>query len=427
MKALQRIGVFLLLAGVLLVVQSLAAFAQEQVTLRIAWWGSQDRHDRTLAVIELFEQRYPHIKIEAEFAGWADYWDRIATQAAGRNLPDIFQQDMQYIDLYSSRGMLADLTPYVQSGAFDRTYISDSELSGGMLRGKLYGINLGSNALVGLYDPEIFAQAGVEPPPADWTWDDFVAIAEQVHKETGIYFAGGMPGGHIFHTFQHVLRQHGLALYGADGRSLGYTDDSLLANLLALERDLVNRGVLAPPAVRDEVNSIEDDLLVTGRAATAWHWSNAIVAMSAAAGKPLGLITPPEDANQVKEGLYIKPSMFFSVAETSQHKDEAVLFINFFINDVEANKILFAERGVPISSKVREELEPLLTHAQVQMFNYLNLAGQHSSAIDPPEPPGHPEVLAILEDIQSRVLHGELTPEEAARQFRADATRALRR
>lgn len=71
-------------------------------------------------------------------------------------------------------------------------------------------------------------------------------------------------------------------------------------------------------------------------------------------------------------------------------------------------------------------MEPLLTDAQVQMFDYLNLVTRHSSAIDPPEPPGHAEVLSILEDVQSMVLHGELTPEEAARQFRADATRALR-
>lgn len=423
---MRRIWASLLVASLILSAWSALAMAQETVTLRISWWGSQGRHDRTLAVIELFEQKYPHIKIEPEFAGWGDYWDRIATQAAGRNLPDIFQQDMQYIDLYASRGMLADLTPYVESGALDTTHISDSELGGGRLKGKLYGLNLGSNAVVGLYDPEVFEKAGVTPPGPEWTWEDYVAIAETIHDRTGIYFASSLPGGHIFHAFQHVLRQHGLSLYSEDGRSLGYSDDSLLAELLALELDLVNRGILAPPALRDEVSSIEDDLLVRGQAATAWHWSNAIVAMSEAAGRPLGLITPPKAADQVKEGLYIKPSMFFSVAETSPHKDEAILFLDFFTNDIEANKILFAERGVPISAQVRAELEPLLTPAQAQMFDYLNLAAQHSSQIDPPEPPGHAEVLTIMEDIQSMVLHGELTPEQAARQFRTDATRALR-
>ena len=68
---------------------------------------------------------------------------------------------MQYLDLYGSRGMLLDLGPYVESGAIDTTYISESELAGGMLNGKLLAINLGSNAMVGIYDPELFIKPGL--------------------------------------------------------------------------------------------------------------------------------------------------------------------------------------------------------------------------------------------------------------------------
>ncbi|MFY9436233.1 MAG: ABC transporter substrate-binding protein, partial [Limnochordia bacterium] len=91
---MRRILVFVLFASLLTVVSGIGA-AEEQIVLRVSWWGSQGRHDRTLAVIDLFEAKYPHIKIEPEFAGWDNYWERIAAQAAGRNLPDVFQQDMQ--------------------------------------------------------------------------------------------------------------------------------------------------------------------------------------------------------------------------------------------------------------------------------------------------------------------------------------------
>ena len=67
----------------------------ETIELRVAWWGSQDRHNRTLGAIELFEKKYPDIRVEAEFSSWNGYWERIAAQAAGGNLPDVFQQDMQ--------------------------------------------------------------------------------------------------------------------------------------------------------------------------------------------------------------------------------------------------------------------------------------------------------------------------------------------
>src|SRR5262245_60888995 len=63
----------------------------QPVNLRLAWWGSQDRHDRTIKVIKLFEQTYPNITITYEFAGFQDYWVKMNTQAAGKSLPDVIQ------------------------------------------------------------------------------------------------------------------------------------------------------------------------------------------------------------------------------------------------------------------------------------------------------------------------------------------------
>src|SRR5512147_2098660 len=36
---------------------------------------------------------------------------------------------------------------------------------------------------------------------------------------------------------------------------------------------------------------------------------------------------------------YLKPSMFFSIPASAKHPDEAAAFLNFFINDLEANEI----------------------------------------------------------------------------------------
>ena len=150
----------------------------------------------------------------------------------------------------------------------------------------------------------MFAQAGAEPPGPEWTWDDYVEIGRKIKAELDVPFAPGLPGN-MFHAFQHVLRQNDLLFYAPDGKSLGFDDDQLLADLLQLQLELVNEGVLATPAVRDEVNSLEDELMITGDAATVWHWSNDIVAVTAAADRPLGMITLPKAKDQVREGLYI--------------------------------------------------------------------------------------------------------------------------
>lgn len=43
-----------------------ASTGDEEVDLRMAWWGSQDRHDRTIKAIELYESLHPNVKIEFE-------------------------------------------------------------------------------------------------------------------------------------------------------------------------------------------------------------------------------------------------------------------------------------------------------------------------------------------------------------------------
>ncbi len=45
----------------------------EKITLNMAWWGSQVRHDATVKVIELYEEKNPHVTIEYEFYDYEGY------------------------------------------------------------------------------------------------------------------------------------------------------------------------------------------------------------------------------------------------------------------------------------------------------------------------------------------------------------------
>ena len=61
----------------------------------------------------LCEGATPDVAIDPETYSWNDYWPKLATQAAGQNLPDVIQMDYRYIFEYARRGQLADLTPFV--------------------------------------------------------------------------------------------------------------------------------------------------------------------------------------------------------------------------------------------------------------------------------------------------------------------------
>ena len=57
----------------------LPAFAAD-TRLRMFWWGSKERADRTETVNKLYSSQKPASRITGEILGWGDYWPRLATQ-----------------------------------------------------------------------------------------------------------------------------------------------------------------------------------------------------------------------------------------------------------------------------------------------------------------------------------------------------------
>ena len=91
---------------------SLPAFAQDS-RIRLYWWGSKERSDRTLKAVSLYQDRNTGVKIDGETLAWGDYWPRLATQAAGRNAPDLIQMDYRYVAEYARRGALLPIDEFV--------------------------------------------------------------------------------------------------------------------------------------------------------------------------------------------------------------------------------------------------------------------------------------------------------------------------
>jgi multiple sugar transport system substrate-binding protein len=98
------------------------------------------------------------------------------------------------------------------------------------------------------------------------------------------------------------------------------------------------------------------------------------------------------------------------------------MFIDFFTNSIEANEALLAERGVPISSKVRQALQPKLGRSQAEMFAYLERVSKDVQPIPPPDPPGHTEIVknVFVPQVMDPVAYGRLAPEKAAALLRQE-------
>lgn len=162
------------------------AFGSSQsIKLRVAWWGSQTRHDRTQKVLELYRAKVNRkVSFVTEFGSWSGYWDKLTTQAAAKNLPDIIQMDYMYLAQYVQKGLLADLTPYTKNGILNLKDVSEASIKSGSVGGRIYAISLGTNALAIIYDPAVAQKAGVKiPEDGNWTWNDYKEIIKKVFQK----------------------------------------------------------------------------------------------------------------------------------------------------------------------------------------------------------------------------------------------------
>ncbi len=423
------LALLLVLTFVFSVTFSAAAAAQEEVTLRFSWWGSQSRHERTLEVIEMFEEEYPNINIQPEYTGWSGYWDKMNAQAAGDNLPDIIQHVRKMMASYIENEQLLALDSFIEDGTLDVNNIGESYLEMGRAYGKQMGLATGVNAPAGYYDKELFDKAGVDYPSAEDSWEDRAEMLKKLHEELGIWGAATPASQQEGNGFVVWLRQHGQSFFSEDGKSLGYDDDQLFVDYMKYDLDLIESGAVQDAMQRQESpDAIEQDPVTQGEAAAATnYWSNQLPAISNGAGKLLHPFVYPKAEGEVQEGRFMKPAMVMTVAKNTEHPEEVMTFLNFWFNNVEAGKVIGTDRGVPTNSEIRAALKADADKYDQAVFDFIEVAAENSGAVLPLQPPAFSEVTQAFADAYWEVIYGVSSPEEAAESFREEATKLLSR
>lgn len=401
----------------------------EPVTIKITWWGGQTRHDYTQQLLDRYTELNPNVTFEALPSGWDGYFDKLSTQTASGSMPDIVQMDYLYISTYAKNDSLADLQEFIDDGTIDVSSIDEALLNTGNVDGEMNGLVLSTSLMAVGYNPSVLAEAGVEEPTSDWTWNDFIAMNQTIKEKTGKFGAALSP---VMDTnnFNYWVRQHGQSLFSADKKSLGYTDDKIFSDYVQMWKDLMDKGVAPNPDEWEQIQSLGQEAgpVVTGEGAMTFEWSNYAAKLSGV-NDQLKMATMPLSNDSADKGLWMKPGMFFSIAETSEVKKEAAAFIDWFINSEEANDIIMAERGTPSSSKIRDYMinAGKLNEQQIAMFGFVEDAVALCGETPSPDPIGMAEINAAFKDAANTVFYEVLSVEEAAAKFRTEAEAILSR
>jgi multiple sugar transport system substrate-binding protein len=379
--------------------------------LALAWWGNPTRNKNTQAEIDAFLKANPNIKISGQPGEFNSYWDKLATQTAGGQAPDIIQMDMNYIAEYGSRGALLDLS------GVDVSKFVEGTVDSGKINGKLVGVNAGINSAVILANPKVFEKAKMDlPDDKTWTWDQMMEIGTEVASKAGVPFgvAQLINSDALFGT---LVRQRGKQLFTPDGLGFDVADAQAWFDLLVKGQKAKALGT--PEQISEEAPKVLDqNAIVVGTAAMYCSNSNQLEAISNAAGQQMKMLRGPSLAGKATERkTWYKASMLWSASSKTKNPEAAIAWINWFANSPDAANIDLAERGIPPNAEILAEVKPKLSAVQQVVAKYIADIKSEVATTPIAPPPGGGTIAALMLRHGTDVLFGKTSAAEGAQKF----------
>jgi multiple sugar transport system substrate-binding protein len=379
--------------------------------LTLAWWGNPTRNKNTEDMIAAYTQANPNVKISGQPGEFNSYWDKLATQTAGGQAPDIIQMDMNYIAEYGTRNALLDLS------GVDTSKFVEGTVDSGKINDKLVGINAGINTAVILANPKVFEKAKMEvPDDKTWTWDQMIEVGAEAASKAGVPFGVSalLNSDTLFGAF---VRQHGKELFTPDG--LGFEAAEAQAWYDLLVKGVKAKAFGTPEQMTEELaKPLDQSAIVVGTAAMQYQNSNQLLAVSNAAGEKIEMLRPPSLAGKATErkGWY-KASMLWSASAKTKNPEAAIAWINWFANTPDAASIDLAERGIPPNAEILAEVKSKFSPEQQVVAKFINDIKTEVGNTPIAPPPGGGTIAELLSRHGTDVIYGRTSSAEGAQKF----------
>ncbi|RZS94284.1 ABC transporter substrate-binding protein [Cuneatibacter caecimuris] len=386
---------------------------KSEVNLRFSWWGGDDRHEKTLQVIDHYETKHPGVTIAGEYGGFDGYLEKLTTQLAANTAPDIIQIDYAYLEALWKTDDFVDFT---KTDAVDLSDISQALLDGvTSTDGRLIGIPSGINFTVSFANKAAADQYGVDLTK-QFTWERVLEEGKRVHEqdENAYLFYSNAINRYIFEPYLFNLTGKKLV---EDDYSLGFDRDSLIQTYEYV-MELYENGVTQP---YDDVvgikSTVENPLWLNNKIVFAPHFSSEYDPMKASLKEgDLVSLVPMGDSEAANTGIVMRPTNMIAVNAKSPHLEEALDFVNYFFNDPEAQRISGMTRSVPATGSALDIVseEGLLDDGLKEVLKWCedHKGGQGQNVIST-----NTEIETIENDVLNALYYGELTPETAADEF----------
>jgi len=165
-------------------------------------------------IVEAFEAENPGITIDVTTLPYGDYFTTLQTDLAAGTIADVVDTNYDFFPQLAASGALAPLE-VSNADAYRESLIEAYAVDG-----VSYGLPSSFSAVVLYYNADLFDQAGLDYPSADWTWEDEQAAADAITALGDDVWGSHQPVS--FYEFYKVLEQNGESFLNDDGTAVAF-------------------------------------------------------------------------------------------------------------------------------------------------------------------------------------------------------------
>ena len=236
------------------------------------WEGYTEAEAKAFShLVAEYEAQHPGQKVSPLFVNNDNTLQKVLTAVRGGSPPDIAYLYGSWAPNVAQIPQVANLTQVVKRPGVNWDDFWTGERAVATVNGKVIGIPAVVDNLAVVYNKTLFAQAGLQPPGPDWTWQEFVADAKKLTnpaiKQFGTAYVTPGTEDTVWH-WEALLWEAGGQLLTPDNKKAAFDSAAGLASLNTLRTmSVTDKSMYLDPsdsAYSNLFNSGKIGMLVTG-------------------------------------------------------------------------------------------------------------------------------------------------------------------
>ena len=162
---------------------------KEPVTLDFQAWGDNADLPAWEKLVEMYKERNPNVTINYSPIAEpnVNFYQTLQTSIAGGTPPDVASFQGWEWQTYADKGLLAPVDEFFKRDGFDFLYPQDNKgvVDTTFRNGSTYLIPLQVGTMLMFYAKKPFDDANMPYPTDDWTFEEFLEMAQQLTNTSG--------------------------------------------------------------------------------------------------------------------------------------------------------------------------------------------------------------------------------------------------